>query len=87
MAEKKTAAQKAQEALDVATRKRDRTKDRLDKAEAEVADAKGLLEIQEAEVAYLAQHPALTQQVKTEADETPSAPAPREMEKDPLADF
>lgn len=57
--EKKSAAEKAQEAVDVATRKRDRTKAKVDSLRADLTEQVGLLDVQEAELAFLASHPAL----------------------------
>jgi len=59
MAEKKTAAEKAQDALDAATRKFERAQKRYEKADAEHLAAKELLAEAKSEREYAASHPAL----------------------------
>lgn len=59
MAEKQTAQQKAQEALEVAERKVEKLQAKRDKARADLAAAIKALEVETATRDYVAQHPAL----------------------------
>lgn len=85
MAEKKTAAQKAQEALDVATRKRDRTKSKVDSLKDDLEQQEGLLKIQQAEVEFLEKHPSLPKTSQEAAAEDAAAGVTAEDLNDPMA--